>query len=267
MHGHLFLFSSLVICLALTISKRWSSMPRLWTRLIIVSIIFFDAYFGLLYNEGSLNLFNTLIDNRLPDQKGFIWLLQLVQAISAGFGFVKIAFDDLSKSLFRTISICLTPIFLIFIIWISSDALLSGRNSTAVAYLDIVQITTSSIRWAATYLSIAVALTLTYRVQRYGNFAQSEYFMLGMYVAMAIIWTDYFLPLTVSPPDGVLVWSVLAYTLVAAFIVTGLVGLMIDRLVYKDFRKKNASPQVMMIASLGVALILRAIVWLRYSSR
>ena len=25
-------------------------------------------------------------------------------------------------------------------------------------------------------------------------FAQSEYFMLGMYVAMAIIWTDYFLP-------------------------------------------------------------------------
>ena len=63
--------------------------------------------------------------------------------------------------------------------------------------------------------------------------------MLGMYIAMAIIWTDYFLPLTISPPDGVLVWSVFAYTLIAAFFVTGLIGLMIDRLVYKDFRKKR----------------------------
>ena len=90
--------------------------------------------------------------------------------------------------------------------------------------------------------------------------------MLGMYIAMAIIWTDYFLPTTIAPADGVLVWSALIYTLIAAFFITGIAGLMIDRLVYKDFRKKKASPQVMMIASLGVALILRAVIWLRYSS-
>ena len=244
----------------------WSEIPRLYTRLFIFSVVFLDAYFGLLYNEGLLNIFNSLIDNRLPNEKGFIWLVQILQAISAGFGYVKIAFDDLPKNLFRTLCISVSPIFLMFIAWICFDTLMTGRNSTSVVYMDLVQISTSTLKWAATYLSIAVALTLTYRVQRYGNFAQSEYFMLGMYIAMAIIWTDYFLPLTISPPDGVLVWSVFAYTLIAAFFVTGLIGLMIDRLVYKDFRKKKASPQVMMIASLGVALILRAIVWLRYSS-
>ena len=267
MDGRIFLFSCLIIFLFLRYKGIWSQLPRLYTRLFIFSVFFLDAYFGLLFNEGFLNIFNQLTGNRLPSQKGFIWLIQILQAISAGFGFVKIAFDDLPKNLFRTISISLTPVFLLFVLWLVCDALITGRNTSAIAYLDVVQISTSTLRWAATYLSIAVALTLTYRVQRYGNFAQSEYFMLGMYVAMAIIWTDYFLPLTIAPADGVLVWSVLAYTLIAAFFVTGLVGLMIDRLVYKDFRKKKASPQVMMIASLGVALILRAIVWLRYSSK
>lgn len=267
MIGHLFLLISVIIFLTLKVSKKWMLIPRLYTRLIISFVIFVDAYFGLLYNEGFLNILNTLLDNRLPNQKGFIWLLQLIQAICAGFGFVKIIFDDLPKNIFRKISISLTPLFIIFLLWICFDALIQGRNQTAIAYFDLVQITFSTFRWAAIYLSIAVALTLTYKVQRYGNFAQSEYFMLGMYVSIALIWTDYFMPLTMSPADGVLLWSVLFYVLLAAFFFTGIAGLMIDRLVYKDFRKKKASPQVMMIASLGVALILRAIVWLRFSSR
>ena len=266
MIGHLFLLISAIIFLMLKVSKKWMLIPRLYTRLIISLVIFFDAYFGLLYNEGFLNILNTLLDNRLPNEKGFIWLLQLIQAICAGFGFVKIIFDDLPKNIFRKISISLTPLFIIFLLWICFDALIQGRNQTAIAYFDLVQITFSTFRWAAIYLSIAVALTLTYKVQRYGNFAQSEYFMLGMYVSIALIWTDYFIPLTMSPADGVLLWSVLFYVLLAAFFFTGIAGLMIDRLVYKDFRKKKASPQVMMIASLGVALILRAIVWLRFSS-
>ena len=205
MDGRIFLFSCLIIFLFLRYKGIWSQLPRLYTRLFIFSVFFLDAYFGLLFNEGFLNIFNQLTGNLLPSQKGFIWLIQILQAISAGFGFVKIAFDDLPKNLFRTISISLTPVFLLFVLWLVCDALITGRNTSAIAYLDFVQISTSTLRWAATYLSIAVALTLTYRVQRYGNFAQSEYFMLGMYVAMAIIWTDYFLPLTIAPADGVLV--------------------------------------------------------------
>ena len=267
MYGYFFIILSLICLISLKFSNKWSSIPRLWTRLIICSIILIDACIGLLFSEGSINLFNIIIDNKLPEEKGLIWLMQLFQAIAAAFGYVKIIFDDLPNNLFRTVSMILSPFFLMIAILIVCDFVLIGRDTTAAANLDLVQISTSTLKWSATYLSIAVALTLTYKVQRYGNFAQSEFFMLGMYVAMAIIWTDYFLPTTISPPDGVLVWSVLIYTLVAAFFITGLAGLMIDRLVYKDFRKKNASPQVMMIASLGVALALRALVWLRYSPK
>ena len=51
-----------------------------------------------------------------------------------------------------------------------------------------------------------------------------------------------------------------------AFVLTGIAGIIIDRLVYRGFREENASPQVMMIASLGVALILRALTYLRFGS-
>ena len=58
----------------------------------------------------------------------------------------------------------------------------------------------------------------------------------------------------------------LSWSLLAAFILTGFAGIMIDRLVYRGFREQRASPQVMMIASLGVALILRALTYLRFGA-
>ena len=49
-----------------------------------------------------------------------------------------------------------------------------------------------------------------------------------------------------APRDGVLTWTVLCWTLLA-FILTGIAGIIIDRLVYRGFREENASPQVMMM--------------------
>ena len=92
--------------------------------------------------------------------------------------------------------------------------------------------------------------------------------MIGMYLSMIMIWSDYFFPMTSlsTTKEGVLTWSVLIFTLIAAFILTGFAGIIIDRLVYKGFRKTQASPQVMMIASLGVALILRALTYMRFGA-
>ena len=90
--------------------------------------------------------------------------------------------------------------------------------------------------------------------------------MIGMYLAMILVWSDYFVPMYDAPRDGVLTWSVLCWTLLGAFVLTGIAGIIIDRLVYRGFREENASPQVMMIASLGVALILRALTYLRFGS-
>ncbi|RZD34904.1 MAG: hypothetical protein CXT72_05300, partial [Methanobacteriota archaeon] len=61
-------------------------------------------------------------------------------------------------------------------------------------------------------------------------------------------------------------WSLLSWSLIAAFVLTGIAGIIIDRLVYRGFRKDKSSPQVMMIASLGVALILRAMTYLRFGA-
>jgi neutral amino acid transport system permease protein len=195
-----------------------------------------------------------------------VWLLQVLESISGGFFLVKILFDDVPASWPRSIAIALSPIFLLFMVGMSLDNLFKGLNDDVRITLDLISIGTSTLTWSSTYLAIAVGLTLTYKVQRYGNFAQSEFFMLGMYLSMVMVWSDYFFPMYDAPLDGTLAWSVLLWTLVAAFVLTGLAGIIIDRLVYRGFRKKEASPQVMMIASLGVALALRAITYLRFGA-
>ena len=234
-------------------------------RAIIVSILFLDSLiFGLTYGKGLLNFVDTLLLDKLPTD--LIWLMQIIESITAGFIVVKMFFDDIPKSNLRTALIFLSPIFLIMVVFVTLEALLQGLETRATITLDLISISTGTLTWASTYLAIAIGLTLTYKVQRYGNFAQSVFFMIGMYLAMILVWSDYFVPMYDAPRDGVLTWSVLCWTLLGAFVLTGIAGIIIDRLVYRGFREENASPQVMMIASLGVALILRALTYLRFGS-
>ena len=234
-------------------------------RAIIVSILFLDSLiFGLTYGKGLLNFVDMLLLDKLPTD--LIWLMQIIESITAGFVVVKMFFDDIPKSNLRTALIFLSPIFLIMVVFVTLEALLQGLETRATITLDLISISTGTLTWASTYLAIAIGLTLTYKVQRYGNFAQSEFFMIGMYLAMILVWSDYFVPMYDAPRDGVLTWSVLCWTLLGAFVLTGIAGIIIDRLVYRGFREENASPQVMMIASLGVALILRALTYLRFGS-
>ena len=246
-------------------SQLTNSLTTSQKRLLLTSILFIDSLIlGLTYGNGILNLLDILLLDKLPTD--LIWLMQIVESISAGFIVVKIFFDDIPKSNLRTLLILLSPLFLVFVVFVTLEALLQGLETRATITLDLISISTGTLTWASTYLAIAIGLTLTYKVQRYGNFAQSEFFMIGMYLAMILVWSDYFVPMYDAPRDGVLTWSVLCWTLLAAFILTGIAGIIIDRLVYRGFREENASPQVMMIASLGVALILRAITYLRFGS-
>jgi len=246
-------------------SQLTNSLTTSQKRLFLTSILFIDSLIlGLTYGNGILNLLDILLLDKLPTD--LIWLMQIVESISAGFIVVKMFFDDIPKSNLRTLLILLSPLFLVFVVFVTLEALLQGLETRATITLDFISISTGTLTWASTYLAIAIGLTLTYKVQRYGNFAQSEFFMIGMYLAMILVWSDYFVPMYDAPRDGILTWSVLCWTLLAAFILTGIAGIIIDRLVYRGFREENASPQVMMIASLGVALILRAITYLRFGS-
>ena len=242
----------------------WNSLNRGQRRLIVSLVIMVDAWGGLRYSFGSLNLLDKVLSGGIPND--MVWLLQIVLAISGGFMLIKILFDDVPESPARSIGIACSPLFLLFIVYLTLDILFKGMSDDAIITLDLISIGVGTLTWSTTYLAIAVGLTLTYKVQRYGNFAQSEFFMIGMYLSMVMVWVDQFYPLASAPRDGVLVWSLLLWTILGAFVLTGIAGIVIDRLVYRGFRQKNASPQVMMIASLGIALILRALVYLRFGA-
>ena len=246
---------------------KFSSLPRGTQRTLIALFLFIDAnILGTSNGWGILNVLDAFLGGGLPND--LVWLLQVIESITAGFILIKVLFDDVKRSIFRTMGLILSPLFMVLVTFVTLDILLRGLDTGASFTLDTVSIITGTLTWSSTYLAIAIGLTLTYKVQRYGNFAQSELFMIGMYLSMIMIWTDYFFPISnlSTTKDGVLTWSVLLFTLLAAFILTGLAGIIIDRLVYRGFRKSKATPQVMMIASLGVALILRALTYLRFGS-
>jgi len=247
-----------------SILQRWQNISRLRKRLLIAAVISLDAILGLLYQSGIGNGIDALLFGNLPND--MVWLGQSVQLISMGFLLVKVVFDDVPHGKLRSALMIFSPLFLLLTVLFTIELLMIGLNTSAVIYFNLSSIGFSTLTWSSTYLAIAVGCTLTYSVQRYGNFAQSEFFMLGMYVAVMIMWMDYFFPLVSTPKDGVLVWSVLVWTLLGAFVLTGLAGVIIDRLVFRGFRDRKSSADVMMIASLGVALILRAIVYLRFGA-
>ena len=248
----------------------WNSLSRLNQRLVLVFLIGFEAIIGLLYQKGFLNLIDLFVSSSFPPDgtipPDFIWLLQTFQLICVGFFLIKILFEDIKPSQTRTFLMCISPFLLLGYVLLSLHILLYGLGRDAEITFSLGQLTISTLTWSSTYLAIAVGCTLTYSVQRYGNFAQSEFFMLGMYVGIAFMWTDWLFPLTEAPADGTLVWSLFFYVVIGSFFLTGLAGIIIDRLVFKGFRDSKSSPDVMMIASLGVAMIMRALVYLRFGS-
>ena len=218
-----------------------------------------------------------LADNLPAD---LIWWVQVVQGLSCGFFYVKILFEDVKPGPFRSLGLAASPFFILLVFLVTLEFLFAGLNHPragnvgflpeeglhASVTLNLTHIGLMTLVHSSTFLSIALGLTLTYKVQRYGNFAQSEYLMIGMFSAWVISWTNQYSPLFDAPNDGVLAWTLFFRVVVGAFILTGIAGVIIDLLVYRGFRLRDATPQVMMIASLGVALALRALAYLRFSS-
>ena len=238
---------------------------RWFKRSILATFILMDAMFlGFLYQNGILNQLDYILNDSFPND--LIWLLQIAQAFVGGFILIRVLFQDLPPSRIRNLGIIFSPIALFLLTILILELLLQGQEIAASITFDIVSLGTNTLIWSATYLSIAIGLTLTYKVQRYGNFAQSEFFMVGMFFGVILTWNDYFFPIVDAPGDGVFTWTLLFVTLFLAFILTGIIGVIVDRAVYRGFRLKDTNPQVMMIASLGIALILRSIYFMRFSS-
>jgi branched-chain amino acid transport system permease protein/neutral amino acid transport system permease protein len=88
----------------------------------------------------------------------------------------------------------------------------------------------------------AIGLTLTYGILRFANFAHGDIMTLGAYTALILVMMN--------------VPIIIAFPVAMAF--TALVGILIDTILYRPLRKKGSI--VLLISSVGVALLLRNIV-------
>ena len=137
------------------IQQNYTQSSTLNKRLILTCFLFFDSLIlGLSYGNGSLNLLDILLLGKLPTD--LIWLMQLLESITAGFLVVKIIFDDIQPSSYRTLAILISPLFMVGIVFLTLEALLQGLDTQATITLDLISISTGTLTWASTYLAIAI---------------------------------------------------------------------------------------------------------------
>src|SRR5260370_5438101 len=99
------------------------------------------------------------------------------------------------------------------------------------------------------YALFALGFALVFSVLDILNLAHPTVFMLGAFVALFTIATL-----------GLPWWAALPI----AFLVTGVVGVLLDRIAFAPLRRRNAPPLSAMISSLAVALVVGRLVELRY---
>jgi branched-chain amino acid transport system permease protein/neutral amino acid transport system permease protein len=101
----------------------------------------------------------------------------------------------------------------------------------------------------------ALGITLIYGILKFGHFAHGDLMMFGAYVALgAFVGGGSIGPLSFG-------WGMIFAIFVSvAVLAAGSIG--IDRVVYRPLRQRGSSAVVLAIASLGVAIVLRAIMLL-----
>ena len=111
----------------------------------------------------------------------------------------------------------------------------------------------------------AVGLTLIYGIARFGNFAHGDLMTLGAYIALLL--TTRILPaLGVSDSHlGPLSFGwMMLISFLPAMAVTGLVAVVVDRLVYRRMRRLRVPAVMLGMASLAAAFILRSLIYIAW---
>jgi branched-chain amino acid transport system permease protein/neutral amino acid transport system permease protein len=109
----------------------------------------------------------------------------------------------------------------------------------------------------------AIGLTLLYGILRFAHFAHGDLMTLGAYLVLLL--NAELLPAAGIPERR---WGPLSFgwrmlgSLVVSMGVTALVALVIDRLLYAPLRSRKSSPVILAMASLGMALILRSLIYI-----
>ncbi len=109
----------------------------------------------------------------------------------------------------------------------------------------------------------AVGLTLIYGIANFANFAHGDLMTLGAYVVFLML-TSVFprLGITDSPIGPLSFGWLMLISFIPAILITALVAVAIDRLVYRRLREARVQVVMMAIASLAVAFVIRGSIYL-----
>ena len=158
--------------------------------------LLFDAYLGLVHSSGVIGWSN-LITGQLK------WLALSIEMMAGSLILVRIMRNQV-KPEWKSIATISTPILVALIGLGVLELVLTGLGRSATINFNLSSIGFSGLYWAAVYLSIAIGLTLTYKVQHFANFAQAEMMIVGSYVALTLMWSDRFFPVSDAPKVGCL---------------------------------------------------------------
>ena len=107
--------------------------------------------------------------------------------------------------------------------------------------------------------SIAVGLSITYNVLRFANFAHGEILAIGAYISMAFIVLMGVGIGSIGPVS--FGWPLIA-SIILSVLVTSVVVLVIDWLLFRILRQRSASRITFIIAAFGLSLIVRNVITL-----
>jgi branched-chain amino acid transport system permease protein len=113
----------------------------------------------------------------------------------------------------------------------------------------------NALQWGSFYALIALGYTLVYGVLLLINFAHGDMFMVGAYIAFFVATFllgayAFKLPIALSPE------TIFVITLVAAMLLTSVLGVAIERIAYRPLRRKGASRLYVVITALMCGLLL-----------
>jgi hypothetical protein len=183
----------------LTEIRPWWTGLSLWQRRLILSaVLFLDAYLGVNFNAGVI-AWSGLFSGDLK------WMILAIEMMASGLIAIN-AFLVVTRERWRTASLLATPFLIVIFGFVVLEFLLTGVNRSATINFNLASVSLSGLYWSAAYLSVAVGLTLTYKVQRYANFAQVELLLVGAYVALLVMWSDRLFSVSDAPKDGSLEW-------------------------------------------------------------
>jgi len=125
------------------------------------------------------------------------------------------------------------------------------------------QLIANGIIAGSIYALVALGFTVIYRTVRFFHFAHGVIYALGAYLAYSVLRITYS-PSTSSGQAGIAEWGI---AILAGIIGAGVLGVLIDRLVYLPLRRRKAPNLVFLIASFGIFIFIQNLLQLIYGAQ